>query len=159
VEIGEGTIFDEAESGGVICVGFAGETGDDVGADSGVREAVTDQFNAAGIVFGAVPTMHGGEDAVGGRLQGHVEMRGDAIGGGKEIDEVGANVERFDGADAETLHGSFVEDAAEKVEEFDARRKIAAVCAEIDAAENNFTKAGVGETLNFRNNRVRRETA
>ena len=86
-------------------------------------------------------------------------MRGDAIGGSKKIDEVGGNVERFDGADAEALHGSFVENAAEKIEEFDTGRKIVSVGAEIDAAENDLEKARIGETLNFRNNRVWWETA
>ena len=64
MEIGEGTIFDEAQSGRVIRSGFAGETADDVGADSGVREAVANEFNTAGIVLGAVPTMHGSKDTV-----------------------------------------------------------------------------------------------
>jgi len=64
VEIGEGTIFDEAQSGGVIRIAFAGETGDDVGADGGVGYPVADKFNAAGIVLGAIPTMHGSEDTV-----------------------------------------------------------------------------------------------
>ena len=159
MEIGEGTIFDETQSGGVIRIGFAGEASDDVGADGGVREAVADEFNAAGIVFGAVPTMHGGEDAVRGRLQRHVEMRGDTIGGSKEINEVGGNVERLDGADPKAFDRSFVEDTAEKIEECDAGRKVAAVGAEIDAAENDLAKAGVGETLNFRNDRGWRETA
>ena len=64
VEIGEGTIFDETQSGGVIRSGFAGKAGDDIGTNSRVRKAVADEFNAAGIVLGAVPAMHGGEDTV-----------------------------------------------------------------------------------------------
>ena len=152
VEIGEGTIFDETQGGGVIRFGFAGKTGDDVRADGGVRQAVADEFNAAGIMFGAIPAVHGREDLVGSRLQRHVEMRGEAIGGGEKIDEVGGNVEWFDGTDAETLHGSFVENAAQKIEKFDSGRKIAAVGAEIDATENDFVKAGIGKSLNFRNN-------
>ena len=86
-------------------------------------------------------------------------MRGDAIGGSKKIDEVGGNVERFNGADAEALHGSFVENAAEKTEEFDTGTKIASVGAEIDAAKNDLEKASIGETLNFRNNRIWWRTA
>jgi len=152
VEIGKGTSIDEAQSGRVIRSGFAGKAGDDVGTDRGVREPVADEFNATGIVFGAVPAVHGGEDTVGSRLQRHVEMRSDAIGGSKEIDEVGGNVEGLDGADAESLHGGFIEDAAEKIEECDAGGKVAAVGAEIDAAENDFAKAGFGETLNLGDN-------
>ena len=49
-------------------------------------------------------------------------------------------IERLDGADAEALDGGVIEDATEKIEEFDARRKIAAVGAEIDAAENDFAR-------------------
>ncbi len=64
VEIGEGTIFDETQSSGVIRSGFAGKAGDDIGTDSGVRKALANEFNAAGIVFGAVPAMHGGKDGI-----------------------------------------------------------------------------------------------
>ena len=42
VEVGEGMALDEVESGGVIGFGFAGEAGDDVGAQGGVRKAVAD---------------------------------------------------------------------------------------------------------------------
>src|SRR5260370_15706175 len=40
VEIGEGEALDEGKRCGVIIFGFAGEAGDDVGADGGVREAL-----------------------------------------------------------------------------------------------------------------------
>ena len=71
-----------------------------------------------------------------------MEVGREAIAGGNEIDEGEGYVERLDGADAEALDGSFVEDAAKEIEECDARREIAAVRAEIDAAENDFAIAG-----------------
>jgi hypothetical protein len=37
-------------------------------------------------MFGAVPAVHGGQDGVRGGLEGHVEMVGDAVGFGKEVD-------------------------------------------------------------------------
>src|SRR5882724_2379899 len=117
----------------MVVFGFAGEAGDDISADGGVRETFVDEFDAAGVVFGAVPAVHGGEDAVGSGLQGHVKVLGDAIGPGEEIDEVLRDIERFDGADAEALDGGFVEDAAEEVFEFYAGSEIAAVGAEVDA--------------------------
>jgi len=70
VEIGEGERFDEGESCGVVLVGFAGETADDVSADGGVGEAFMDEFDAAGVVFGAVPAVHGGENMIGAGLNG-----------------------------------------------------------------------------------------
>ena len=88
VEIGEGEVFDEGHGCSVVVFGFAGEAGDDVGADGGVGESLMDEFDAAGVVLGAVPAVHGGEDAVGGGLQRHVEVLGDAIGPSEEIDEV-----------------------------------------------------------------------
>jgi len=103
VKVGERQAFDKGERGGVVIFGFAGKAGDDVGADGGVGEAFTDEFDAAGIVFGAVPTVHGGQDEVGGGLQGHVKVLGEAVGGSEEIDEVFCNVYWLDGADAETL--------------------------------------------------------
>jgi len=60
VEVGEGEAVDEGEGGGVVGLGLAGEAGDDVGTDGGVGEAVVDELDAAGIVFGAVPAVHGG---------------------------------------------------------------------------------------------------
>src|SRR5437660_2892277 len=138
VEIGEGEALDEGDRGGVIIFGFAGETGDDVGADGRVWEAFADEFDAAGIVLRAIPAVHGGKDAVGGGLQRHMEVLGDAICGSKKIDEVLGNVERLDGADAEALDRWFAENAAEKLFEFDAGREGAAVGAEVDAAENEL---------------------
>ncbi len=159
VEIGEGEAFDKGESGHVVGFGFAGEAGDDVGADGGVGKAFVDEFDAAGVVLGAIPAVHGGEDAVGSGLQRHVEVLGDAIGPGEEIDEVLGYIKWLDGADAEALDGGFAEDASEKVFEFDARRKVAAVGAEVDAAENDFAIAGFGEALNFLDDRTRRQAA
>src|SRR5437660_12455497 len=138
VEIGEGEALDEGERGGVIVFGFAGKTGDEVGAEGRVWEAFAHEFDAAGIVLGAIPAVHGGEDAVGGGLQRHMEVLGDATGGSKKVDEVLRDVERLNGADAEALDWCFAEDAPEKLFEFDAGRKIAAVGAEIDTAENDL---------------------
>ena len=60
VEVGEGVVVDEGERGGVVGFGFAGEACDDVGADGGVGETIVDESEAAGVVFGAVPAVHGG---------------------------------------------------------------------------------------------------
>lgn len=138
VEIGEGQTLDKVERGGMLGFGFAGEAGDDVGADGGMREAFADELDAAGVVLGAVPAVHGSEDAVGAGLQRHVEVLGDAIDPGEEFDEILGDVEGLDRADAETFDGGFVENAAEKRFEFDAGRKVAAVGAQVDAAENDF---------------------
>src|SRR6266851_4780415 len=76
-------------------------------------------------------------------------MLGDAIGGSEEGDEVLGNVEGLDGADAEAFDGGFVEDAAEEVFEFDAGGKIAAVGAEVDAAEDDFAVTRSAELPDF----------
>jgi len=115
VEIGERAGSDEVQGCGVVRIGFAGEPGDYVGADGSVGQAVVDEFDAAGVMFGAVPAMHGGQDTIGSGLQGHVKMRRDSIVGCEEVDEILSDVERFDGADAQPLDGRFVEDAAEQV--------------------------------------------
>src|SRR3989449_935835 len=151
VEIVEGEALNEGERGCMVSFGFAREAGDDVGADGGLRGTVVDECDAAGVVLGTIRAMHGGEDAVGGGLQGHVEVLGDAVGGGEEIDEVLGDVEGLDGADAEALDGCFAEDAAEEIFEFDAGGEIAAVGAEVDAAENDFAVAGFGEAVDFSN--------
>ena len=159
VEIGEGQALDESERCGVVVFRFAGEASDYVGADGGVREAFADEFDAAGVVFGAIPAMHGGENAIRSGLQRHVEVLGDALRGSEEFDKISRNVERFDGADAQAFDSGFAEDAAEEILEFDARGKVAAVSAEIDATQDNFAISGIAETLNFMENGFRRQAA
>src|SRR5258708_35210029 len=97
----------------MVGFGFSRKASDDVGADGRVGQEVVDEFDAAGVVFGAIPAMHGGQDAVGSGLQRHVEMRGDAVVRSEEIDEIVRYVERFDGADAQALNGCLFEYAAE----------------------------------------------
>lgn len=138
VEVGEGESLDEIERGGEVGLRFTGETADDVGADGGVGKEVADEFDAAGIVTGAIAAVHGGKDAVGAGLQRHMKVLGEAIGGSEERDEVLSDVLRFDGGNAKAIERSFVQDAAKEREKSDARREIAAVTAEIDARENDF---------------------
>src|SRR6202165_5449824 len=122
-------------------------------------EALADELGAPGIMLGAVPAMHGGKDAVGTGLERHVEVLGDAIGGSEEIDEVLRDIERLDRADAQALDGRFVEDAAEEVLEFDARRESAAVGSEVDTAENDFAVFRFAEAFNFLDDGFGREAA
>ena len=121
VEVGEWETLDKFHGGSVVCVGFARETGDDVGADGGVGKAFVDEFDAASVVLGAIPAMHGREDAVRSGLQGHVEMLSDAIGAGEKFDEVLRDVERLDGADAQAVESSLVENLTEEIFKFDFR--------------------------------------
>src|SRR5229473_4390601 len=88
-----------------------------------------------------------------------MKVLGEAIGRSEEVDEVLRDVERFDGADAETFDGCFVENAAEEVFEFDAGGKIAAVGAEVDAAEDDFAVSRFAEALDFLNDCIGRQAA
>src|SRR5271157_6411401 len=115
MQVGEGALCNETQCGGVVPFGLAGETGNDIGADSGMRKAFVNELDAAGVVFRTVPAMHGREDAVRSGLQGHVEVGREAVAGGDEIDERERNVERLEGADAEALDGSFIENAREEL--------------------------------------------
>src|SRR6266704_3398419 len=107
-------------------------------------EALTDELDTAGIMLGTVPAVHGREDAVGSGLQRDVEVLGAAIGRSKEFDEVLRDVQRFDGADAKALDCGFTKNPAEEVFEFDTRRKVAAIGAEVDPAEDDFLIDGFG---------------
>ncbi len=152
-------MLDESHRGGMVFLGLAREAGDYVGADSGVGQKGMDKLDATGIVFRAIPAAHGGENAVGTGLQRHVKVPGEAIGWSKKFDEILSDVERFDGTDTETLDGSFVQDAAEKVKKLESRSEIAAPRAEIDAAENDFTEAGGAEAAKFLEDELGRKTA
>src|SRR6201987_6185549 len=77
VKVGERTRFDEIHGDGMVVFGFAGEARDYIGAYGGVRQLFVNEVNAAGVVFQAVPAMHGGQNSVGGRLQRHVEVFGE----------------------------------------------------------------------------------
>jgi len=159
VEIGERKRIDEAESGFVIGFGFAGEASDDVGTDGGGRKKFANEFYAAGVVLRAIPTVHGGEDIVRAGLKGHVEMVGDAAGACEERDEILGDVERLNGTDAKTRKRGFIEDSSQEIEKVRARRKIAAPCAEIDAAEDDFAEAGIGKAADFGENGFGRKAA
>ena len=98
VQVGEGARVDEIHGVGVVFFGFAGEAGDYVGADGGVWEPFLDEVDAARVVLGTIPAMHGGEDMVGGGLQRHVEVFGQARRGCEERDHVARDIERFDRA-------------------------------------------------------------
>jgi len=117
------------------------------------------EFDTAGVVFGAIPAMHGGQDVVGSGLQGHVEVGRDAVRGGEQFDEVLGNVERLNGADTQAFDGSFPKNATEEIAEFDARGKVTAVSAEVDAAENDFAETRIGKALDFGENGLRRQAA
>ena len=93
--------------------------------------------------------MHGGENAIGRGLQRHVEVLSDARCGSEQRDQILGHVERLDRADANTLDRRFVENATQEIVEFHTRRKIAAISAEIDAAENDFAIARFAEASDF----------
>lgn len=161
MEISERKTLDEVECGLVVGMGFAGEAGDHVGADGGVGKLLADEFDAAGVMLRAVTAVHGGEDAVRAGLQRHVEMLGEAIGGSEKSDEIPGDILRLNGGKAEAREVGFAKNEMEKRQEICARREIAAVAAEIDAGENDFTR-GVGrirrsEGLNFADDGVRGE--
>src|SRR6266478_613126 len=122
-----------------------------------MREVLADELDAAGVVLGTVPAVQGGEDTVRAGLQRHVEVLGDAIAGGEEMDEISGDVQRLDGADAETFDGGFVEDAAEEIVEIDAGGEVAAVGAEVDAAEDDFARRGRRRMRSLRRRRDRQE--
>ena len=159
MEIREGEALDEGERGGVILLGLTREAGDDIGADGSVRKKFADEFDAAGIVFRAIPAVHSREDAVGTGLQRHVEVTRKAIGRGEKFDEVAGNVEGLDGANTQAFDGSPIQDAAEKVNEFETRGEIAPPSAEVDAAEDDLAKTGYAKATEFFENLAKGEAA
>ncbi len=65
------------------------------------------------------------------------------VGGGEQRDQILGDVERLDGTDAQALDRGLVEDFAEEIGKFDTRGEVAAVGAEIYAAEDDFAMAGL----------------
>ncbi len=95
-------------------------------------------MGAAGVVFRAIPAMHGGEDAIRSALQRHMKVRGYAIIGGKKFYEVRGNVHRLDGTNAQAFQGRFVENAAQQRRERNASAEVPAVGSNIYATEDDF---------------------
>ena len=67
---------------------FAGVSGNYIGADGGIGQPSADELDAVGVMRGAVPAMHGAQDAVGAGLQGNVKMRSNPGASGATIGEV-----------------------------------------------------------------------
>ena len=88
------------------------EAGAPSGCQSCVHELLADEFDTARVVHGAIPAMHGGQNAVGRRLQRHVKMLGDARSGSEQRDQILGDIERFDRADAQALNPGLVKNAA-----------------------------------------------
>src|SRR5260370_42533512 len=103
--------------------------------------------------------MHGGEDSSRGGLQWHVEVLGEARGRREECDEVASHVEWFDRAQAEASYLCFVEYLPEEIEKILAWGKVAAPGASIDAAEDDFFVARVGEIADFLKDGFQSKTA
>src|SRR6266403_2112867 len=86
-------------------------------------------------------------------------MIGEMWRGCKERDHVASDVERFDGAEAEAGDLRFIENLAQEIEKIVTGRKIAAPGAEIDATEDDFFVACVGEVVDFSENDFWRKAA
>ena len=110
VEVGERMVVDEVDRGGVIFGAFAGEAGDDVGADGCLGKLIADEFDPACVVLGAIPPVHRGKNFVGAGLQRHVEVLRDARRRCEQSDEILCDVERLDGTDAEARDFRLVQD-------------------------------------------------
>lgn len=159
MQIAERQGGDEIHGGGVICVAFAGEANDDVGADGGVRQRAADEFDAAGIMRGAIPAMHSTKNPIRSRLQRQMEMRRDAWFGSDEVDEILSDVDGLNGAKAKAGKLGFVEDFADERVERNAQGEVSAVAAEIDSAEDDFLCAGLHEAMDFAKDGGRGEAA
>jgi len=131
----------------VVVFGFAGEAGDYVGADGSVREALMDEFDAAGVVLGAV------QRCMAARMWSEADCRacgsaGDAIGGGEEFDKVlvtsRGSMElmrrRSTAVSSRMWRRRFSNSTRGKGRD---RR------CEVNSAENDFAVARFGEALDF----------
>ena len=86
-------------------------------------------------------------------------MLGEPLGRGKKLHKILGHVHGLDGADAQPLDGGLIQDSTEQVFELNARRKLAAVGAEIDPAQDDFAIARLAEFLELSNYGVRRQAA
>src|ERR1700674_4851325 len=95
-------------------------------------------MSAEGIVFRAIPAMHGRKEAIRAGLQGHMKVRRHAIICGKKFYEISGDVHGFDGTNTQAFEGSFVKNTAQQLREGNARAEISSVGSNIDAAKNDL---------------------
>ena len=86
-------------------------------------------------------------------------MLREALGGSEKFNEVLRDVHGLDGADTQALDAGLVQNHPEQVFEFNARGEIAAVSAEIDPAQHDFSITRVTEFLQFANHGPGRQAA
>ena len=85
-------IAEEIEGELVVGVGFAWEAADDVGAEEGIWEDLSDAGEEVAVLVDGVAAVHGFEDAVGAGLDGEVDVLADAGAGGDGVEDVVAEV-------------------------------------------------------------------
>ena len=80
MQIGKRKVADQFERLAKIFIRLAWKSDDHIGADGGIRQHPAYHAHALGVMRGAIPAMHGLQNAVGARLQRHVKMRRQASG-------------------------------------------------------------------------------
>ena len=144
----------------MIVVGFAGKSGNDIGADSGVRQLFANEFNAARVMFGS--------DTSDAWPQEYDRKRTAAacgsVGARRGVEAKSAT------RSAVTSRGS-MELMRRRSTEVSARiwrsrsrkstrgERSRPQAAEIDAAENDFFVARIGEAADFCDDGIGRKTA
>ena len=88
-----------------------------------------------------------------------MEVTRDALGGSDERDEVFGDVHGFDRAEVQALEARVVEDEAQEFDEICARKKIAAVTAQMNSAEYDFAIAAGDKSIQFFDDASGREAA
>ena len=100
---GEARGLDDAERLLEVLFGLAREPDDDVGGDGGVRDAGANAVEDAEELLGPVGPPHRLEDAVGTRLQRHVQLRHDGGRLGHGVDDVVGERRRVRAREADAL--------------------------------------------------------
>ena len=88
-----------------------------------------------------------------------MKMRRHAIRRSHKRDEFLGDILWLDRTESKLFERRFFQNPMNDIGKSGARREIAAVRAKIDAAENNFSRAGSDELPNFRDYDVRRQAA
>ncbi|MDQ0574993.1 hypothetical protein QFZ29_001216 [Agromyces albus] len=132
-----------------VLLGLSGKADDDVGGDGRVRDAGANAVEDAEELLGAVGAAHGLEDAVGARLQRHVQLGHDRGRVGHRVDDVVGERSRMRAREADALKAVDLAGRAEQLAERLTVAELDAIGVDVLPEQRDLDRAVVDEGLDL----------
>ena len=146
---GEPRLLDDAHRVLEVLIGLTGEADDDVGRDRRVRDALAHAVEDPEEPLAAVRAAHRLEDAVGPRLQRHVQLRHDGGGLGHRVDDVVGEGSGVRAREADALDAGDLSRRTQELSERLAVAELDTVAVDVLTEKSHLDGAVVGEQSNL----------